>query len=180
MNAAVHGQESPSVRTATQAATERDALFAELFETHRVRVFSICRHLTRTRADAEDATQEVFVALLRALPNFRGESALPTFIHRIAVRVAIKQRMRSSRQTDLRVPLPPSASVPIESELTQRRLWNCIDQLSLEQRTVIGLFAVEGLSHQEIAAILGIPEGTVWSRLHVARKRLTALLSDSP
>jgi RNA polymerase sigma-70 factor (ECF subfamily) len=178
MSAAVRIDEDALVRRIQERATDRDAALAELFETYRVRVFTICRHLTRSRADAEDATQEVFVSLLRALPSFRGDSSLGTFIHRIAVRVAVKHRMRSSRHDSLRVETPlSSANDPLESKEDQRRLWTAIDQLSLEHRTVLALFAVDGLGHREIAAVLGIPEGTVWSRLHLARKRLAALLT---
>ena len=156
---------------------ERDVTFAALFAAYRLRVFTLCRHLTRSRADAEDATQEVFVALLRALPTFRGESSLGTFVHRIAVRSAVKQRTRSLRQEAVRADRPSATEGdPLEAREDRRRLWHAMEQLSLEHRTVLGLFAVDGLKHGEIAAILGIPEGTVWSRLHLARKRLAALL----
>ena len=157
-------------------SVDREAAFAELFAEHRTRVFTLCRHLVRTRADAEDATQEVFLQLLRSLEKFRGESALSTFIHRIALRVAIKQRMKSARQDDLRVEAPSAKSDPLEAREEERRLWSAMEQLTLEHRTVLALFAVDGLSHKEIAAVLGVPEGTVWSRLHLARKKLAALL----
>jgi len=169
--------EAALVRKIQERSLDRDAAFAEVFEAYRVRVFTICRHLTRSRADAEDAMQEVFFALLRALPGFRGDSALATFIHRIAVRVAIKHRTCSSRHGALRVePASISAEDPVEARQEQQRLWAAMDQLSLEQRTVLALFAIDGLSHKEIAAIVGVPEGTIWSRLHAARKRLAALL----
>ena len=178
MSAATQFDEDGLVRRIQDRAADRDTAFAELFAAYRVRVFTVCRHLTRSRADAEDATQEVFVALLRALPGFRRESALGTFIHRIAVRIAIKQRMRASRHDALRVdPPPPSAADPLEARQDHARLWSAMERLSLEHRTVLALFAVDGLSHREIAAILGVPEGTVWSRLHLARKRLTGLLT---
>jgi RNA polymerase sigma-70 factor (ECF subfamily) len=167
-------------RAATRS-DERDAAFAALFAAYRTRVFTLCRHLTRSRADAEDATQETFVALLRALPAFRGESSLGTFVHRIAMRVAIRQRERSVRHAELRVEPPPASTAgqadPVEANEDRRRLWAALEQLSLEHRTVVALFAVEGLGHKEIAAVLGVPEGTVWSRLHLARKRLAALLA---
>ena len=165
------------VQCIRERAAGHDVAFAELFAAYRQRVFTICRHLTRSRADAEDVTQEVFVALLRALPSFRGESSLATFIHRIAVRLAVKQRMRTNRHDQLRVtPTAPTTNAH-EARETNQRLWLAMEQLSLEQRTVLALFAVDGLSHREIAAVLGIPEGTVWSRLHGARKRLAALLA---
>jgi RNA polymerase sigma factor (sigma-70 family) len=82
---------------------------------------------------------------------------------------------------DLRWNLPrigrALAEDPVEANEDRRRLWAALEQLSLEHRTVIALFAVEGLGHKEIAAVLGVPEGTVWSRLHLARKRLAVLLA---
>jgi RNA polymerase sigma-70 factor (ECF subfamily) len=175
MNATTGLDEVALLRRMRERTTDRDAAFGELFAAYRVKVFTVCRHLTRSRADAEDATQDVFVALLRALPSFRGESSLATFIHRIAVRVAVKRRARSSRQQQLPDPAA-SVAVPAEGGPDQRRVWSALEQLSLEHRTVLALFAIDGLSHREIAAVLGIPEGTVWSRLHGARKRLAALL----
>jgi RNA polymerase sigma-70 factor (ECF subfamily) len=178
MSAAAGIDESGLLRRIVERSPERESAFAELFEAYRVRVFTVCRHLTRSRADAEDAMQEVFVALLRALPTFRGESSLGTFIHRIAMRVAIKHRQRSLRHHQLRVETPNAIGPEsVEAKEEQRRLWEAMEQLSLEHRTVLALFAVDGLSHREIATILGIPEGTVWSRLHLARKRLTAALT---
>jgi RNA polymerase sigma-70 factor, ECF subfamily len=179
MSAAVRIDESALVQRMRERTVDRDAAFAELFDAYRVRVFTICRHLTRSRADAEDATQEVFVALLRAVPRFRGDSSLATFIHRIAVRVSVKHRQKSSRHSAIRVEAAEATTNdPMESKDDQRRLWRAIEQLSLEHRTVLALFAVDGMSHREIAAVLGVPEGTVWSRLHLARKRLAALLTD--
>lgn len=173
--------EAALVRRLQTRSRERDAAFAELFAAYGARVFTVCRHLVRSRADAEDATQETFVALWRALPSFRGDSALGTFIHRIAVRTAIKQRERSVRHSALRVaPPPPADGDALESRQEEARLWAAVEQLTLEQRTVLALFAVDGLGHREIAAILGVPEGTVWSRLHTARKRLAALLDPEP
>ncbi|HXU73293.1 MAG TPA: sigma-70 family RNA polymerase sigma factor [Polyangia bacterium] len=178
MSGAARIDEAALIRRLQERSPSRDAAFAELFDAYRTRVFAVCRNLTRSRADAEDATQEVFVALMRALPGFRGESALGTFVHRIAVRIAIKHRLRSVRHSELRVETPEHPLVEsLEAREEQRRLSDAVEQLSLEHRTVLALFAVEDLSHREIADILGIPEGTVWSRLHLARKRLAALLA---
>lgn len=74
-----------------------------------------------------------------------------------------------------------SADAVLQNE-SATRLWRALSTLSADYRTVIALFAVEGLSHSEIAEILGVPEGTVWSRLHLARKRLAEKLGrgDTP
>jgi RNA polymerase sigma-70 factor (ECF subfamily) len=61
---------------------------------------------------------------------------------------------------------------------SRARLQRALDALSFEHRTVIALFAIEGLTHPEIAATLGVAEGTVWSRLHTGRKRIAAALAD--
>ena len=78
MNAASGIDEGALVRRLRERSIDREAAFAEIFAAYRLPVFTVCRHLTRSAADAEDATQETFVALLRALPGFRGDSALRT------------------------------------------------------------------------------------------------------
>jgi RNA polymerase sigma-70 factor (ECF subfamily) len=177
MTAAVRLDEAEILRRLQARSADREAAFAELYAGYRLRVFALCRHLVNSRADAEDATQEVFLALHRALPGFRGEAALGTFIHRIAIRVALRQRGRRRPDADLPADAAaPAAHDPAELREDQERLWRAVGQLSPEHRTVLGLFAIDGLGHREIAAILGVPEGTVWSRLHLARKRLAALV----
>jgi RNA polymerase sigma-70 factor (ECF subfamily) len=177
MTAATGSNEAVLVQRIQGRAADRDAAFAELFATYRARVFGLCRHIVSTRADAEDATQETFLALHRALPSFRGDAALGTFIHRIAIRVALRyrsQRPRDAGPTEDVAALP--SDDPFAARQEQDHVWHALSQLSVEHRTVLGLFAVEGLDHREIADVLGIPEGTVWSRLHLARKRLAKLL----
>jgi RNA polymerase sigma-70 factor (ECF subfamily) len=134
-------------------------------------------HLTGRRADAEDAVQEVFVAVHRGLPGFAGASRLSTWIYRIALRAALHTRAR--RQDG--EPLDPETSggggeADMASRDEARRVASAMALLPAGPRTVLSLFAVEGLSHREIADILGIPEGTVWSRLHAARRMLVASL----
>jgi len=148
------------------AATQRD-------------VYALCRHLVGNAADAQDAAQETFLAVAGALPGFRGEASVKTWVHRIAIRCALKIRAKSRRAPE---PLP-AAELPGERDprVDSERSWalaRAMAELSFEQRAVISLFAIEGLTHAEIAEVLGVPEGTVWSRLHAARKRLAALLTD--
>jgi len=154
-------------------AARQGTAVAEVFRAFREPVLGLCLHLTGRRADAEDVVQEVFLAVHRALPLFRGESRVSTWIYRIAIRAALEHRARS-RATE---PLDPELAGPSEeaghvARDRARRLVAAMDRISAEHRTVISLFAIEGLSHKEIADILGIAEGTVWSRLNSARKRL--------
>ena len=159
------------LRTATRG--ERDALFEEIFRAHRGRVFALCQRLCGDRALAEDALQETFLAVHRGLAGFRGEAQLGTWIYRIAMRVAL--RVRANHPVPVGTEVEVAGRAPhdaLDARDRARRVQLAIDALPAEQRVVIALFAVEGLSHGEIAAILGVPEGTVWSRLHKARKAL--------
>lgn len=155
-------------------SAHRSGAVAEVFRTFREPVLGLCLHLTGSQADAEDVVQEVFLSVHRALPLFRGESRLSTWIYRIAIRASLEHRARR-RITE---PLDPDVAGPREEEGHMardeaRRVLMAMDRLSAEHRTVLSLFAIQGLSHKEIADILGVAEGTVWSRLNAARKRLT-------
>jgi len=160
-------------RDATGA--DRDAAFEQIFHVHRGRVFALCQRLCGNRALAEDAFQDTFLDVYRGLRGFRGEAQLGTWIYRIAMRTALRLRARTPTPVD--ADFEPPAAAPhaaLEARDHARRVQAALDALPAEQRTVIALFAVEGLSHGEIAEILGVPEGTVWSRLHKARKALAA------
>lgn len=162
---------------ATRAAANR-----ELLEGLRQPVLALCLHLTRNRAQAEDATQETLLAVHQGLPRFRGESRLSTWVFRIAMRMSQKARVRHHQHEELAQEAADPAPSPEQHAAAQqqsRRLQAALEELSVEQRAVIGLFAVEGLRHAQIADVLGIPEGTVWSRLHLARKRLLGLLGGT-
>jgi RNA polymerase sigma-70 factor (ECF subfamily) len=162
-------------RPAAPPRPDADALYRAL----RAPVLALCLRLTGSRADAEDALQDVFTSVHRALPAFRGEARPATWIYRIAIRAALRIRARR-RET---VPLDPErdGSARPEDVLAARdevrRVAAAFDRLSADHRTVLSLFALDGLSHRELAEILGVPEGTVWSRLHAARTRLAEEVS---
>jgi len=160
------------VRAGGEARREAsDRLFRELREP----LHAVCLHLTGRRADAEDAVQEVFVAVHRGIPEFRGASRLTTWVYRIALRAAFRARARDREGERLD---PDTASGGGEAEMVSRdearHIVAAMARLPAGPRAVLSLFAIEGLSHREIADILGIPEGTVWSRLHAARRMLVA------
>lgn len=156
----------------------RDAVFEQLFRTMRERVFAVCLNVTANRSDAEDATQETFCSVFRALPSFRGEARLSTWIFRIAIRAALRVRARRVPAELLDdEPVAPRGPNPGEAREQRDRLLAGLASLSADHRVVLALFAVDGLSHAQIAETLGVPEGTVWSRLHLARKRLAAALA---
>ncbi len=153
-----------------------DQVYAEC---HRA-VYALCRNLIGNAADAQDAAQETFLAVAGALPGFRGESSVKTWVHRIAIRCALRVRAKSKRAeaSELDEERAPGGD-PRGRQEQGAQLARAMAELPFEHRTVISLFAIEGLTHAEIAEVLGIPEGTVWSRLHTARKKLAALLAPS-
>ena len=140
------------------------------------RVRALCANLLGNTADAQDAVQDTFIAVARALPQFRGESSVTTWVHRIAIRTALKlrARRRAAEELDDRIAAPGD---PRHDRVDADAVTRAMQELSFEHRVVLALFAIAGLSHAEIADTLAIPEGTVWSRLHHAKKRLAELMA---
>ena len=132
--------------------------------------------------DTEDCTQEALLDVFRGLPAFEGRSSLSTWVYRIALRRAWKCLATSRRAADRReaseldeVPAPSvAAGVELESAELAARFERALERLDVDQRTVLALTAIEGLGPSEIAEVLGVPTGTVHSRLHRAR----ALVSE--
>ena len=154
------------------AETGNGAATAErVIEEHYQRVYRLALSLSGNPSDAEDIAQEVFVAVIRALPGFRGDAKLSTWIYRITLRTGTRWLARRGALAELPATLHAAdQSIPID-------LVNALRKLPMELRTIILLVAIEGLSHGEAAEVLAIPVGTVASRLHYARKRLAELLA---
>lgn len=163
-------------------AAARAAAFDGLYRALRAPVLALCLHLTGRRADAEDALQETFLAVHGALPAFRGEAGLATWVFRIALRAGLRTRARrrDHAAVDPEHPAPGGGEAALAAREEARRLQAALSALPAEHRAVLALFALEGLGHAAIAGILGIPEGTVWSRLHAARRTLAEALGRGP
>ncbi len=157
----------------------RGAAFDELFAALREQVFAVCLHVTGNAADADDALQETFLAVHDGLAKVRGDSRLSTWVHRIAIRAAIRVRARRRPAADVHEVDPPARGPDaVETRELGERIAAAMNRLSAEHRVVLSLFAIDELPHGQIAEILGVPEGTVWSRLHAAKKRLAAELGE--
>jgi RNA polymerase sigma-70 factor (ECF subfamily) len=156
--------------------SERDAAFAEIVRALGPMLHSLCVGITGSRVDADDAVQDTLCTVASELGRFRGEARLFTWCYRIALRAAVRVRTKNRPRTDTEP--PPARSETGDSSVDQddaRQLLATMAQLPIEQRAVLTLFA-EGHTHDEIAAILDVPTGTVWSRLHSGKKRLRELL----
>ena len=165
-------------RARAASGPDREAACREIYESLRPRVFRVCLQLCGEPTLAEDAMQNAFLAAFRGLRTFRGDAQLSTWIYRVAIREALA--VRSSRPpppADLtQAAAVPSEAVPLDAQAAARQQARAVQcafrTLSAEHQAVLSLFAVEGLKHKQIAEVLGIPEGTVWYRLHEARRAL--------
>jgi RNA polymerase sigma-70 factor (ECF subfamily) len=161
---------------------ERERALSVLFEHTRESLYGIALRMTGRPDLADDAVQETFVGVLRGADGFRGDARLATWLYRIAVRAAMRVSDRSRRPTE---PLPEELAVgshePPE-ELAQRegaaRILAAMAQLPATQRAVLALAALDDLPQTEIAVVLGVPPGTVYSRLHQARERMREALEQ--
>lgn len=150
--------------------------FEALYRRHSGRVHAVCLRLTADRARAEEAVQDVFVRVWERLGSFRGESAFGSWLHRLAINTVL-QSMRSERRRVARVQ-PAEGDLSVDAATAPVHVDDQIDleqalaRLSEQARAVVVLHDVEGFTHEEIAAMTGVPAGTVRSQLSRARRTL--------
>lgn len=157
--------------------------FDEFYRCLSTRLFSLALRLSANRSQAEDMTQEIFLHLLRKIHLYNGEASLSTWSYRVAVNFFISQLRRTRRDGNLvhldqleAGPAVPAALQQQEPPLDRFDLEKGLAALPPGYREVLILHDVEGHPHQEIAALLGIAEGTSKSQLHHARLRIREFL----
>ena len=165
-------------------AGDADA-FEELYRQHARRLFSLVMRMVGSAEDAEDLVQEVFLQAHRKLAGFRGESTLGTWLYRLTMNHCLDhlrgRQAKMSRATeslddeDAAEPMAPAPAVP--PAISRMDLEKAIAALPPGSRAAFLLHDVEGFEHREIAAILGVSEGTSKSQVHKARMKLRAILS---
>ncbi len=171
-------------------AQEGDAeAFAALFHAHKARVYSICVRMTNNTAQAEDLTQDAFLQVFRKLSTFKGNSALSTWLYRIAVNTVLMHfRKKALKQVSLDEPSSHDAK-QVRREYGSRdgRLSGSVDRIALTRairdlpagyRKIFLLHEVEGYEHQEIARLLDCSVGNSKSQLHKAKLRIREFLSQ--
>jgi RNA polymerase sigma-70 factor (ECF subfamily) len=142
-------------------------------------VFAVVRRLAGDDALAEDWAQEAWVRAIRALPTFRGDARFSTWIHRIAVNSALHGRRWRERRTrdEVEMPVTVPDTAPPDRSVLRVALQRALDVLPHGMRQVLVLHDVEGYTHEEIAAFLGVTPGTSKSQLFKARARMRKLLT---
>jgi RNA polymerase sigma-70 factor (ECF subfamily) len=158
----------------------------KLVQSYHAEIFRLALSILDEPAEAEDVTQDVFIAALDALDSYRGDSALKTWLFSITVNLCRRRwRQRKARERLLQVlktfiPLLGTRSVQPEADLmareSQAELWQAVGNLGEKYQFPLILFYEHEMPVAEIARVLDIPIGTVLSRLHTARGRLAVTL----
>jgi RNA polymerase sigma-70 factor (ECF subfamily) len=165
--------------------------FEVLVKRHERRVYRLLLRMLGSPEEAEDATQEAFLSLHRHGHRFRREARFSTFVYRVAVNAALNRRRSQGRARARHQELTqkqaagehlPSAPRNPESAASgaqvQEKVQEALLQLPPDLRMAVILYDIEGQPYRDIAAVLGIPEGTVKSRIHRARNALRELLRE--
>ena len=171
-------------RLAGSFVTVDDTLARE-FETRLVEsstlAFRVAYSVLRQREDAEDVAQEAFAKAYRCFQQFRDRDRFRAWLVRMTWRLALDKqranRRRSARETLVEADRPPTMTESLVSRERAEQLWHAIDALPEKLRLVIVLAGIEGHDIREVAALLAVPDGTVKSRLFLARKQLKERLS---
>jgi RNA polymerase sigma-70 factor (ECF subfamily) len=167
------------------ADSRLDARFASLLEQYRAPIARLAAAYERQRADREDLVQEIWFAVWRALPAFRGDCSERTFLYRIAHNRALTHAARrrppaTDLEEALDVPDPQAATErDVQASDERARLLAAVRQLPPLQREVV-LLTLEGLPQRDIAEVLGITTVNVAVRLSRARSELTRRLGERP
>jgi RNA polymerase sigma factor (sigma-70 family) len=149
--------------------------FERLYEMHGARLKSIAHHFAANRQDAEDAVQETFLKLYKAIDGFQGQSSIGTWLCRIVINVCYDQARKRQKEAEM----PPDVASSRSSPTLRVALEAALRRISPQHRMVFLLFEVEGLRHADIAAILEVPEGTSKAWLFEAKKELKRLLTEA-
>ena len=166
-----------------RAATDDRAAFTELMDRHEDMVFAVAMRMMRDREAALDATQETFLTVLRKADRFSGESAVTTWLYRVATNTCLDMLRKQKRRRF--EPLPEhheepdrSANEPFEAVEVRPDIEKALADLPEEFRAAIILSDIQGLSIAEIGQILDVPPGTVKSRVFRGRRLLAEKLGN--
>lgn len=179
----------PDAKLVERCLSGDEAAWEDLVRTHARRVYSISYRFTNSAADAQDITQEVFLRVFRSIKSFRAtEGTFAVWLARLTRNLLIDhyRRTRSERVTDSieerlgvleeRASPESRADALLAGREAGELVQAALQKLSPELRETVVLRDLEGLEYREIAEVLGVPEGTVKSRLNRGRAELARIL----
>ena len=169
--------------------------FDDLVRKYTPKLYGLVYNMTSNRDDTADLLQEIFAKAYRALKRFQGKSSFYTWIYSISVNMTLNFLKKRGRYSKVSMDDVDSGILndPTFIEITtanrdtvrevninelQKRLNDALMKLSEDHRTVVTMYDIQGLQHNEIAKILGVSEGTVRSRLFYAHRLLQSYLED--
>ena len=177
------------------SVSEERRRFDALMRREGPRIYALAVRLTGNVADGQDLAADTFVRAYRAFGSFRGEAAFGTWVYRICLNLwknQLRARKRrcfwshfslGARDDDGAAPMDPPSPEPtpeksVDADERRRRIQEALDRLSPEDRSIVLLRETENSPYEDIAVHLGLPLGTVKSRLARARWKLRDLLKD--
>lgn len=164
--------------------------FEQLVTPHEQMLWRVCWHYTRHQEDAADCLQDTMLKAWRAIKSYRGECAFTSWLYRIATTVCLDFLRKQKRlpQTESADALAEEGFTPVDTSPTPdeailkaestENIRAAMDGLPGDMRTVIILYALQGLGYEEIAEVMKTSVGTVKSRLNRARQKIAKFLSD--
>ena len=170
-----------AVRAAVDRARAGDAdAFETVYRAHSGRIYALCLRMSGDAVQARELLPDVFVRAWERRATFRGESAFGTWLHRLAVNVVLMDRRIAARRAEDALEPAPGVELPLAARTAPAGLRMDLEQaiaaLPPMARQVLILFDIEGYEHKEIAALLGIADGTSKAHLFRAHRLLREAL----
>jgi RNA polymerase sigma-70 factor (ECF subfamily) len=159
------------------AGGHRTEAFEALLAAYQDKVFRLCYSMLGDRAQAEDAAQESFLRIWKALDRYRGDAALGTWIFAITRNVSLTAITKRAAHPS--APIEEAERVTPQAPDRERDVAPLVAQLPENYRQVIMLFYLEDKSYEEVARMLDLPVGTVKTYLHRARKQLATIVKEA-
>jgi RNA polymerase sigma-70 factor, ECF subfamily len=168
--------QEPDPEVVSAACAGHVPAFEVLVRDYQGDVWRLCFHLLHSETLAEDAVQETFVRVYRFLPRYRGDSKFSTWLLSIARNCALDELRRGARRRRVseRLTAQPAGGASDPGAALEVR--DALGDLSVELREPVVLIDMLGMSYREASRLLGVPEGTVKSRVHRARELLVQAL----
>ena len=159
------------------------AAFGQLVDAYQGPVYRLALHMGLSPADAEEAAQEAFIAAWKGLPRFRGDSRFSTWLYQLATHAAIDLMRREKKyqnsadiEDTVLVDSGESPQETVERQEKQKAVQGALQSLSPQAREILLLRYQAELGYEEIGAVLGLPNGTVKSRINRAKAQLKEAL----